>query len=361
MALPAAVHGFTGVSGQMPPTQMAPEYSGFQGVSEGATYNGFVKAYHNDKGWGHIQCEETQRIYGKDIFFMRSGIRGGRLEIGHRVTFSITMTDRGPQAEQVRTQEQMGEAVVNAEAVGKMYSGKIKKYEQTKGWGFIESDATFQIFGKDVFVHKRDTGDNTYHAGDVVQFSVVLGNDGRPEARGVFLISKSPDAPANPVGVGGLSVNTAKSSPPIDPNRTYFGVLKLFETERAYGSIGYISCDETYSVLGKDIHVHKNDCLHPGLINDDIVKFAVTLGLGARPEAKRISRCSAEERAQGELEAASQLAWLSYMQQTQQTDPSLPMGALPTNNAPASAMPVMAQGFGALPSNFATQARSMPY
>ncbi len=39
-----------------------------QGASETASgpHYGTVKSYNAGKGWGFIECEETQRLYGQD-------------------------------------------------------------------------------------------------------------------------------------------------------------------------------------------------------------------------------------------------------------------------------------------------------
>ena len=45
---------------------------------------------------------------------------------------------------------------------GKVYVGTVKRYTEDRAWGFVDCDLTYRIFGKDVFVHKRDLG------GDIV-------------------------------------------------------------------------------------------------------------------------------------------------------------------------------------------------
>jgi cold shock protein len=57
-----------------------------------------------------------------------------------------------------------------------MASGKVKWFDNKKGFGFIAQDA-----GKDVFVHHTSIlgqGFKTLHEGDVVQFEIVDGSKG---------------------------------------------------------------------------------------------------------------------------------------------------------------------------------------
>jgi CspA family cold shock protein len=62
---------------------------------------GTVKWFNADKGYGFIAVDG-----GKDVFVHYSAILSDgyrSLEQGQRVEFEITQSDRGPQAESVRT------------------------------------------------------------------------------------------------------------------------------------------------------------------------------------------------------------------------------------------------------------------
>ena len=57
-----------------------------------------------------------------------------------------------------------------------MASGKIKWFDNKKGFGFIAQDS-----GKDVFVHHSSivgSGFKTFNEGDIVSFEVVPGEKG---------------------------------------------------------------------------------------------------------------------------------------------------------------------------------------
>jgi len=147
-----------------------------------------VKAFNDEKGWGHIACEATRAIYGKDIFVMRSALRCGKIAAGDQVSFTITETPRGPQAMDVYSLEKGADWSTHVTA-GRMFFGTVKLFSEEKGWGFVDCPDTHAMFGKDMFVHKREFTDATLGNGSVIQFQVEIGRDGRPEAKGVALAS----------------------------------------------------------------------------------------------------------------------------------------------------------------------------
>merc|ERR1719428_1474981 len=42
-----------------------------KGLTGNEVFDGIIKNYDEEKGWGHIQCEVTRGMFGKDIFMMR--------------------------------------------------------------------------------------------------------------------------------------------------------------------------------------------------------------------------------------------------------------------------------------------------
>jgi len=64
--------------------------------------------------------------------------------------------------------------------------GKVKFFDERKGWGFIETEE-----GKDVFVHHtaiQGTGFKTLEKGQEVEFDIVEGQKG-PQATNVVVVS----------------------------------------------------------------------------------------------------------------------------------------------------------------------------
>lgn len=154
---------------------------GVGGVSPvGQTFCGFIKSYDETKGWGFISCDGTQALYGKDIFMLKTTLQGHACEIGDQVAFSVKMGRKGPEAEQL-TVLPMG-SFGTEESAGAVFSGTVKSYNETKGWGFIDCEDAKTIFNKDIFLHKRECSDTVPKEGDPVQFSVNVSASGKPEA-----------------------------------------------------------------------------------------------------------------------------------------------------------------------------------
>ncbi|MBN1800165.1 MAG: cold-shock protein [Candidatus Lokiarchaeota archaeon] len=73
-----------------------------------------------------------------------------------------------------------------------MPTGQVKWFSNKKGFGFINSEE-----GEDIFVHfsaiQVDEGVfKTLYQDDKVEFEVVEGKDGRPQANNVVVTEKAP-------------------------------------------------------------------------------------------------------------------------------------------------------------------------
>jgi len=140
-------------------------------------YYGTVKGFNEEKGWGHISCPQTQSLYGKDMFVMRSALAGIPVKPGDNVCFGVQMGMKGPEAINVK--------VMGPEGNEATYEGTIKQFAEDKGWGFISCEETHQLYNKDIFIHRNELNGYVPSQGEVVQFSVKINNQGRPEATGL--------------------------------------------------------------------------------------------------------------------------------------------------------------------------------
>mmetsp|Transcript_28690 Transcript_28690/g.46194 ORF Transcript_28690/g.46194 Transcript_28690/m.46194 type:complete len:237 (+) Transcript_28690:54-764(+) len=62
---------------------------------------GVVRAFDMTKGWGHIDCREARGIFGKDIFLLRSALRGAEVAPGNQLEFAVNVGPKGPVARDV--------------------------------------------------------------------------------------------------------------------------------------------------------------------------------------------------------------------------------------------------------------------
>mmetsp|Transcript_12649 Transcript_12649/g.40458 ORF Transcript_12649/g.40458 Transcript_12649/m.40458 type:complete len:356 (-) Transcript_12649:92-1159(-) len=248
-------------------------------TKSGGSYIGVIKSFNPVSGWGHIQCPQTEAIYGKDIFFMKSQIPGGSISKGTSVSFSVGDGLKGPEANTIKVvggpmnaAPQMGGYLQLTNAYqqwgsapspsprGSAYYGTVKSFNEEKGWGHITCQQTQTIYGKDMFVMRSSLNGATIKQGDSVQFQVVQGMKG-PEASAVKVLGRD----------GG--------------DYTYAGSVKQFSEEKGWG---FIACEETRSLYGKDIFIHKNHLQGYSPSEGESVEFSVQISPQGRPEATRM-------------------------------------------------------------------------
>mmetsp|Transcript_20553 Transcript_20553/g.36964 ORF Transcript_20553/g.36964 Transcript_20553/m.36964 type:complete len:334 (-) Transcript_20553:20-1021(-) len=262
--------------GALPVPSAAPTFPRLQPTPTAAPqsqiYTGTVKSYNPTKGWGHIECEETHKLYGKDIFLLRSKAENCNLAKGARVSFTISQGDKGPEADNVQI----------AESMELRYTGSIKSWNPVKGWGHIACDETQAIYSKDIFLMRSALAGGQCAQGDQVSFVVVDGTKG-PEATDVKV-----SAPAE-TGSGGKGARHGMSN-----RQTYTGQVKLYNAEKGFG---YVACEETYNQYGWDIYLTKRRLGGHSPKPGDQLTFTVDFSPDGRPEATNIilqSRYKAE-------------------------------------------------------------------
>jgi len=146
-------------------------------VSENEIFYGMLKNVNMEKGWGHISCEAMSRIYGKDIFAMRSALEQSGCAQGQTVVFSVAQGPKGPHAQNIQP--------FNPPSPETVFTGVVKSFNDTKGWGFIESPQSKQCYFTDIFVHKKELDGVSLSAGEQVQYTVSV-DGGRAVAKNVF-------------------------------------------------------------------------------------------------------------------------------------------------------------------------------
>lgn len=152
---------------------------GHKDPDETSIFFGVMKTINSEKGWGHIECESLKKIYGKDMFVMRSNLEGIQVTLGQEVQFNVAQGPKGPHAVNIRPfSGQMG--------AEQTFTGIVKSFNEGKGWGFIESGTARQLYQQDVFLHMKEMNGVSPAAGTQVQFSVDI-STGRPAAKSVVI------------------------------------------------------------------------------------------------------------------------------------------------------------------------------
>jgi CspA family cold shock protein len=155
------------------------------GPGQGQMFFGVVKGFNEEKGWGHIDCEGSKKLVGKDMFFLRSALNGQAVAPGSQVSFKVAQGQKGPEAAEISVLPPG--TIAHAGHPGATFSGSIKIFNEEKGWGFIQGEEVAKTFGKDIFVHSKELSGYTPTVGEEVTFSVIINADGRPEAASVQL------------------------------------------------------------------------------------------------------------------------------------------------------------------------------
>mmetsp|Transcript_7988 Transcript_7988/g.24624 ORF Transcript_7988/g.24624 Transcript_7988/m.24624 type:complete len:358 (+) Transcript_7988:66-1139(+) len=244
------------------------------------SYVGVVKSFNPASGWGHIACGQTEEIYGKDMFFMKSQVPGGIISKGTPVQFSVTQGLKGPEAEQIRPIATVASSAHHMVLPGvlqhmgavaapwpptlmssNLFYGTVKSFNDEKGWGHITCPQTQAVYGKDMFVLRSALGGSSIKQGDSVQFTVIMGQKG-PEAANVKVVA------------------------PAGGEASYVGTIKHFTEEKGWG---FIACDETQQLYNKDIFIHKNELGGYTPSVGEAVHFSVQISAQGRPEATRLS------------------------------------------------------------------------
>lgn len=145
-------------------------------------YEGSFKSFNHAKGWGFLTSDELIDVCGKpDVMILKKDLPHGRAEVGQSVTFTMAEGHTGPLAVNVSFVDFVTEAPA-AEGNGERFDGHLKSYNPQKGWGFIASEQTHDMFNKDIMVVKQDL-DKALPKGDAkpgmqVSFSLAEGRTG---------------------------------------------------------------------------------------------------------------------------------------------------------------------------------------
>eukprot|EP00441_Pelagodinium_beii_P042989 CAMPEP_0197639722 /NCGR_PEP_ID=MMETSP1338-20131121/14252_1 /TAXON_ID=43686 ORGANISM="Pelagodinium beii, Strain RCC1491" /NCGR_SAMPLE_ID=MMETSP1338 /ASSEMBLY_ACC=CAM_ASM_000754 /LENGTH=374 /DNA_ID=CAMNT_0043212491 /DNA_START=96 /DNA_END=1220 /DNA_ORIENTATION=+ len=279
------------------------------------SYVGTVRSFNPHKGWGFVECDETKKIYGSDIFLLKNEMNGFGVSKGDQISFNVTQSEKGARATNVK--------VLTVGADGQQsFFGELASFNPSKGFGFISSTASEQVFGKDCFVMRSEFGEAWPEEGMHVQFKAKMGERG-PIASDVRVLDppggKGGGMAMMPFGgfggkgfgmgfgdfgkggyggfggfggyggkggwgggfdsgfgKGGMGKGGFGSWGGSDPKETdvFFGTVRAINEK----GFGHISCDAMQKIYGKDIFAHKTSIEEAGVVSGQTVSFTVSPG-----------------------------------------------------------------------------------
>ncbi|OLP76777.1 hypothetical protein AK812_SmicGene43246 [Symbiodinium microadriaticum] len=252
-----------------------------------ATYTGTVRSFNPHKGWGFIECEEAKQFGsgGSDVFLLKNDLNGFGVCKGDIVTFSVTQSDKGARATDVKVKQKLEGEEAGA---GPLFFGEVRSFNQLKGFGFISSPATESLFGKDCFFIRSEFGDAWPEQGLHVQFRAKAGERG-PIASDVRVL----DPPGGRWGAKGFGKGFPMGFvPPMlfgyggfgkgygrgfsDPKETdvFFGTVKAINEK----GFGHIASEAMTRIYGKDIFAHRTSIEEAKVAAGQAVSFSVSPG-----------------------------------------------------------------------------------
>jgi len=165
------------------------------------------------------------------------------------------------------------------------FKGIIKCFYSNKGFGFIQSQETWDIWGVDVFLHQKQLETTGFNAGDYVKFAVILNKKKQPQAMNLRPTSPPPPPPLTEVwpelgAAGWLSEGEEVGE---EENGPWFkGTIKFIDAEKGYG---FISCPDAAS-YGNDVWVaQKFNPVLADLQVRDPVEFQIKENRKGQPQA----------------------------------------------------------------------------
>jgi len=144
---------------------------------------------------------------------------------------------------------------------GKRYHGKIKSFNTTNGFGFIQCAETEDLYGRDVFFNHAIEGG--VEPGAAVTFEVLLNSDGQPQAR------------------------SASRASQYDSEKTFRGKVRSFNSGVGYG---FIDCETAKNEYKRDVFLHLQQVKEKDLKIGDTIDFRICLNSKKQPQARDISK-----------------------------------------------------------------------
>jgi len=375
----------------------------------GKSYRGVVKSFSEKSGYGFVECDETFREYKRDVYMPGHIAQATGCRVDEEVVFYIAINNDGMPVvkEMSRSARQSGsgkkgggkaggplllfgggkggkdtkdggkfggkaskayepqrqaapgqlpsrgggkgkamEAPVEEEDDGtEAFLGRVKSFNAKNGYGFVECEATDELYGHDIQIPKGVS--NGLKAGDEVGFKIDFNSEGMPVCCKIWQANDGPGPKARPKAAGTkrklepqdekskkvsrleeveeealaeegfdeefpeeefveepLEEDFAAEEPieeeefveePIDEEaideggeapesgkETYEGEVVRYDMVMGRG---FISCEGITAAFGNDVYVHRSTLAEAGAGLGDIVKFKVHVNKKGEPQA----------------------------------------------------------------------------
>lgn len=236
----------------------------------GKRYAGKIKSFNTTNGFGFIQCQETEELYGRDVFFNHA-IEGG-VEAGAAVSFELLLNSDGqPQARAAMRASQYDSE--------KTFRGRVRSFNSGVGYGFIECEMAKNEYKRDVFLHSQQVKERDLKIGDTIEFKIMLNAKKQPQAREISKVTEGASS------TQGDPQNEGELVPPPENCAHFEGRIRSFNATQGFG---FIASEHALKKFGhQDVFIHKNNLpsrCQPGCMVD----FDVTI-IKNRPQARNVT------------------------------------------------------------------------
>lgn len=223
---------------------------------------------------------------------------GGETLQGFRPNSGIEPNQKPPLLEQLMQSSDAGGE--------KVYTGVLKSYEESKGFGFIKSEELLKEYGRDAFLHKNQFAQaGNLAVGDRVTFTIHV-RQGNPQVADVKRVPKEelPPASKEPIADAAapvISGASAKASADEDMEENvrakalfklggrhavFIGTIKSYDEVKGFGFVKNESLALQFQ--GRDAFLHKQQLGSLRLAVGDPCVFKVEIKQG-NPQARSVT------------------------------------------------------------------------
>eukprot|EP00928_Gymnodinium_smaydae_P052853 TRINITY_DN36999_c0_g1_i1.p1 TRINITY_DN36999_c0_g1~~TRINITY_DN36999_c0_g1_i1.p1 ORF type:complete len:453 (+),score=103.85 TRINITY_DN36999_c0_g1_i1:98-1456(+) len=190
-------------------------------------YVGRLKSFSSQSGFGFLQCAQSLKQYGCDVFIHKHFVPKP-WHTGQAVEFAVTINARGqPQACDVlwlpwspprvakplnrfgagpaivsvggcgcggpagnaaaaaAAEAENLKAAANAAASKERFFGTLKSFSNAHGYGFVACEDTQQRFSRDVYIDRSQLREGAFMLGQVLEFGIQVNAKQQPQAKDV--------------------------------------------------------------------------------------------------------------------------------------------------------------------------------